>query len=70
MCIPGAIAINVAYEVVHKSFAKRNILHQIKSLINRLTIGYFPIFSPIVALGFGGGAKFLFGRAPPPLAPP
>ena len=46
----------------YKSFAKRNISHQFKSLINSLTMGYLglPIFSPIVALGFGR-AKFLFG---------
>ena len=46
----------------YKSFAKRNISHQVKSLIHSLTIGYLslPIFSPIVALGFGQ-AIFLFG---------
>ena len=50
----------------YKSFAKRNISHQFKLLINSITIGYLdlPIFSPIVALGFGR-AKFLFrGRRP------
>ena len=54
----------------HKSFAQRNIPHQFKLLINSLTIGYLglPIFSPIVAMGFGR-AKFLFGGAGPP-APP
>ena len=54
----------------HKSFAKRNISHQFKSLIDSLATGYLglPIFSPIVALGFGR-AKFLFGGAAPP-APP
>ena len=55
----------------YKSFAKRNISHQFKSLINSLTIGYLglPIFSPIVALGFGR-AKFLFGRRCPSWSPP
>ena len=43
----------------YKSFAKSNISHQFKSLINSLTMGYLPILS-IVALRFGG-AKFLFG---------
>ena len=53
-----------------KSFAKRNITHQFKSLINSLTIGYLglPIFSPIVALGFGR-AKFLFGGRRPSWPP-
>ena len=58
--------------IMRLAYAKRNISHQFKSLINSLTIGYFglPIFSPIVALGFGR-AKFLFGgRRPswPPLS--
>ena len=58
----------------YKSFAKRNISHQFKSLINSLTVGYLglPIFSPIVALGFGG-RNFCSGGAalpgPPELRP-
>ena len=54
----------------YKSFAKRNISHQFKSLINSLTISYLglPIFSPIVALGFGR-AKFLFGGCRPSCPP-
>ena len=50
----------------YESFAKRNISHQFKSLINSLTIGYLPIFSPMVALGFmGGGQNFCLGERPP-----
>ena len=58
----------------YKSFAKHNISHQFKLLINSLTVGYLglPIFSPIVALGFGR-AKFLLGgrrpSCPPELRP-
>ena len=53
----------------YKSFAKRNISHQIKSLTNSLIIGYLPIFSPIVALGFRKGVKNFVWGAPPPCPP-
>ena len=61
--IPGTITINVP---IIKSFAKRNISLQFKSLISILTIGYLglPIFSPNVALGFGRAKFMLRGRRP------
>ena len=54
----------------YKSFAKRNVSHQFKSLISSLTIDYsgLPIFSPIIALEFGR-AKFFFGRRRPSWPP-
>ena len=73
LCIPGASATTINVPII-KVFAKRNISHQFKSLINSLTIdtlfnsnlGYLglPIFSPIVALGFER-AKFLLDGAAP-----
>ena len=56
----------------YKSFAKRNVSHHLKLLINSLNIiGYLglPIFSPIVALGFGR-AKFLLEECRPSWPPP
>ena len=52
----------------YKSFAKRNILHQFKSLINCLTLGYL-CYLGLLSFGVWAGEIFVWG-APFLLTPP